>query len=61
MKKTLWYGRAALFAALLSLTLAACGGGDDGGVTPAASDGTVPLADKSIESKDTKKGLHCAP
>ncbi len=56
MKKQLWYGRTALLAALLSLTLAACGG-DEGGATGQ----TVSATPQASKSDVSKPNLHCAP
>ncbi|WP_454766684.1 hypothetical protein [Cupriavidus campinensis] len=56
MKKPLWYGRAVLLAALLSLTLAACGG--DGGGATAQTVSATPQASKADSSTPN---LHCAP
>ncbi|MEM5431399.1 hypothetical protein [Cupriavidus oxalaticus] len=58
MKKPLWYGRTALLAALLSLTLSACGGGDDSGGATSQTLSATPQASKSAESRPN---LHCAP
>ncbi|KWR88979.1 hypothetical protein [Cupriavidus sp. IDO] len=62
MKTPLLYGRAALLAALLSLSLTACGGGEDGStLAPQAVNATMQAAPAGDAAASKKSGMHCAP
>ncbi|EON18333.1 Lipoprotein [Cupriavidus necator] len=61
MNNPLWSGRAALLAALLSLALTACGGGEDGStLAPQAVKATMQAAPAG-DAAASKQGMHCAP